>query len=177
MDAKLLEVKMVIKALVITAQNGMDITTLDNEYYEQEGAHIPFQQFGFSNLNEFLVSINDSVRFDFNKANQRVLFPIHDASTAHIRKFVEEQRPQAIKRRPAPVQNDYGKRSRNVSMLQPLTNSSNRMIDPFPIRRNPAIPESLPPPAQLFNEDFVDSNNRNSSCPGDESYEVIFGYI
>ncbi|XP_074598685.1 uncharacterized protein LOC141853296 [Brevipalpus obovatus] len=136
MDAKLLDVKMIIKALVITSQNGMDITTLDNEYYEQEGAHIPFQQFGFSNLTDFLHSIGDSVRFDVNKANQRVLFPILDASTVHIRKFVEEQRPQAIKRRPPPLQDDYGKRTRHVSNNNgpPI----NRMVETFPARRSPS---------------------------------------
>jgi len=170
MDDKLTEVKMVIKALLITAQHGMDMATLNNEYFDQEGTNIPFQQFGFSNLNEFLLSINDTVYFDSNRAGERVLFPVTDESTAHIRKFVENQKPQPVKRRPTSGQADYGKRCRPGPSYGPLTNSQNRMAQPPSVRRPP---EHFPPPRQPFIDDSSSTNDRRSASPGAQSYEVI----
>ena len=103
-----------LRALLITAESGMNSEKLNKEYIEQVGEQIPFNEFGFSSLNQFLLSIDGSIRSEFNIIGERVFFPIIDDNT---RKYVPEKKPSESK-------STHSTSSSDINQLNPSLNTS-----------------------------------------------------
>ena len=113
------EIKKIIKSLVIAHQNGLSAIALNNEFYEMEGRPVPWQSFGAVSLNEFLLSLTDILVYGPNKAGARVFFSKTDQATAHIEKFVAQQKPQPLKRRNEIYRHEVEKRPYRETSLEP----------------------------------------------------------
>lgn len=48
-----------IRAILLSTKNGLPLHTITEEFYELEGINIPFQQFGFKSLEQFLIESNE----------------------------------------------------------------------------------------------------------------------
>lgn len=94
---RLTEVKKLIRSILIPQKNGYTIEQLSEDYFEMEGLGLPFQEFKYSSIIEFLKSMPDTVKFIGNKC-----YPVSDSSTAHIERMVAEQRDSGSGRRPPP---------------------------------------------------------------------------
>lgn len=60
-DRSLQNIKAVLKSLVISQQGGLTIKQLNRDYQDLETCPIPFVQLGYSKLETFLRSINDTL--------------------------------------------------------------------------------------------------------------------
>lgn len=83
MDDELKTVKKVLKSLIVSvsAPSGLPIRTLNKDFAEIEGRPIPFKQFGYQNLLDFLYSIRDTLT-----VNSSTFFPFEN--TDHNREFI-----------------------------------------------------------------------------------------
>lgn len=60
-DKSLQNTKAILKSLVVSQQGGLTIQQLDRDYKELQSCPIPFVELGFSRLETFLRSINDTL--------------------------------------------------------------------------------------------------------------------
>lgn len=86
------EVETVLRSVVATARNGMELELLSEEYRDLVGHQIPFREFGFSSLKEYLQSIPHVVRVKMSRDGQATAYSVSNSSTAHITKMVSKQR-------------------------------------------------------------------------------------
>lgn len=92
------ETKAMVKSLVIPYQDGVFLRTLCNDYFDIEGHELPYKKLGFKSLKEFLNNIPDVVRPVVRGPNpwDITLFPVADASTAHIVSMVASQASRGL---------------------------------------------------------------------------------
>lgn len=55
------EVKKVLKSLLVAVSGGMSVANLDREFREMEGRRIPYREFNFNSVTEFLSSMPDTL--------------------------------------------------------------------------------------------------------------------
>lgn len=63
---ELSEVKIILRGLLMSAKDGLTVKQLLHDFQSEEGAPIPFKEFGFSNVIEFLCSIPDVLEVSYN---------------------------------------------------------------------------------------------------------------
>ncbi|CAB0030170.1 unnamed protein product [Trichogramma brassicae] len=104
-EAKLKEVKSIIRSLLISnIKVDVKPVSLDSMYFELEGKRIPFREFGYQNLIEFLSKIPDTTRFVKNRAGEMCVKHVDTEKSAHISDLVYKQRaPPTKKRKAAPI--------------------------------------------------------------------------
>lgn len=56
------EVKKILRSILVSVQSGMSVHELEKSFLEIEGRNIPYHEFGFSNVIEFLSSIPETLR-------------------------------------------------------------------------------------------------------------------
>ncbi|KAL7287883.1 hypothetical protein TKK_0017946 [Trichogramma kaykai] len=104
-EARLKEVKSIIRSLLISnIKVDVKPTFLDSMYFDLEGKRIPFREFGYQNLIEFLSKIPDTTRFVKNRAGEICVKHVDTEKSAHISDLVYKQKaPPAKKRKAAPI--------------------------------------------------------------------------
>ncbi|KAJ8687353.1 hypothetical protein QAD02_023147 [Eretmocerus hayati] len=92
--AKLEELKTIIRSLLIAENNSLDVTLekLRSLYREQIDEDIPYKDFGFTSLREFLASIPDVVYFDYNKNKQLCVYHVESERSKHISELISKER-------------------------------------------------------------------------------------
>lgn len=122
-----------IRSLLITSPDGLLIAEINKSYKEDMGEPVPFRQFGFENLSDFLRS---SGQFVAKKTDTglRVMAKVTDAS-AHI---VEMRRKQSVSQaeRKRKKRLATGSASRFGS-IRPQSRSNVSKMTPRPRPRNP----------------------------------------
>ena len=85
-DAKVLEIKQLLRSLLLPEKNGLILTALEKEYADNVGGRIPFQEFGFPNCLSFLESISDAVDVKpLSDGVNTLCTAVPDRSVSHIR--------------------------------------------------------------------------------------------
>lgn len=90
------KVKAVIQAILTSYPNGITIKKLCADYLEYEGSPIPYSEFGFSTMTKFIKSefVADILLHDQKSLfGQLCIYSRFSERSAHIRKLVQEQRP------------------------------------------------------------------------------------
>uniref|UniRef100_A0A336LW60 CSON003116 protein n=1 Tax=Culicoides sonorensis TaxID=179676 RepID=A0A336LW60_CULSO len=91
------EVKEDLRALLISASNGLSIQQLDKDYYNITGSNIPYGRFGYSSLHLFLKSIPDALSI-VGHGKYATAYPVVTRETEHIDFMVQKQRKPTKKR-------------------------------------------------------------------------------
>ncbi|XP_064480863.1 uncharacterized protein LOC135394191 [Ornithodoros turicata] len=86
------EVETVLRSVLSTVQNGMQLPQLDMEYQDMVGHTIPFRRLGFGSLQAYIRSIPHVVQVKVNRNGQLTASAVSNASTAHITKMVSKQK-------------------------------------------------------------------------------------
>eukprot|EP00095_Tigriopus_kingsejongensis_P000637 maker-scaffold275_size226830-snap-gene-1.31 protein:Tk00637 transcript:maker-scaffold275_size226830-snap-gene-1.31-mRNA-1 annotation:"tdrd7" len=99
-EKKLKEVKSLLRSLLISAKDGVELNYIIKEYKQMVGTEIPYRILGYASLEEFLEQITDTCRVA-RTARGFVLYAISTADTYHITQMVARQK--SIKRKPKPL--------------------------------------------------------------------------
>jgi hypothetical protein len=89
------EIKIEIRSLLISSQNGLRENELCRDYslFNCQRS-LPYQIFGYSTVTDFLNSLTDILY----RSSDNHIYPIVDQSTEHIFKFVQQQRTNKKKK-------------------------------------------------------------------------------
>ncbi|XP_058803464.1 uncharacterized protein LOC131671220 isoform X2 [Phymastichus coffea] len=90
---RLSEIKTILRALLIS--NGkLDVTLprLNGMFREEEGENIPFREFNYSSLQEFLRSMPDVMILRYNRDHQLCAYHVDTEESAHISSLVSRQK-------------------------------------------------------------------------------------
>lgn len=82
-----------ILALLITRKGGCTLKQLSNDYYELEGEHIPWKDFGYNSLLSFLHSMSRTVHIE-QKDNTTIVHGIATEKSKHVSKLIAGQKAQ-----------------------------------------------------------------------------------
>lgn len=98
LTSKLKEIKRVIRSLLISL-NSKDVTlkVLSDVYLEVEGTNIPFKDFNFTSLKEFLKSLDDVCRLEVNDDDKLCVYHIDTEKTKHVSKLVSLSKTKSNK--------------------------------------------------------------------------------
>jgi predicted choloylglycine hydrolase len=89
------EIKIEIRSLLISSQNGLSEDELCRDYsLFNSQRSLPYQLFGYSTKTDFLNSLTDILY----RSSDGYIHPIVDQSTEHIFKFVQQQRKNKKKK-------------------------------------------------------------------------------
>ncbi|KAJ8680849.1 hypothetical protein QAD02_016636 [Eretmocerus hayati] len=130
---KLKDVKSILRSLLVArAKEVTTLRQLNGLYREEEDANIPFREFGYSSIEEFLMDIPDTVKLFMNQGNVCVRF-IESEASAHVASLVSRQKkPPAKKSFSVGYRSSghrfYNQRSHNFSRPPPPRNF-NRLPD------------------------------------------------
>ena len=107
-EKELAMVKGLLRSVLMSSKEGVPAHVLQRDYREQTFESLPFQKFGFRNLDAFIESMPDVVRIKRTPAGE-IYHAVADETTAHISKMVSKQRSnkkrtrlKPARRRPAP---------------------------------------------------------------------------
>lgn len=92
------EVESVIRACLVSRQGDVTIQHLLSDYLEYEGEPIPFREFNYTNVFDFLSSLTNVLKL-ITKFNHTYIQVIDTERTRHVSSLVEGQKPS--KKRPA----------------------------------------------------------------------------
>lgn len=101
------EIKIEIRSLLISSQNGLRENELCRDYslFNCQRS-LPYQIFGYSTVTDFLNSLTDILY----RSSDGYIHPIVDQSTKHIYKFVQQQRTNKKKKtKQIPIVNNQHK--------------------------------------------------------------------
>ncbi|KAI5701857.1 hypothetical protein M8J75_014135 [Diaphorina citri] len=96
---ELSEVKIILRGLLMSAKDGLTVKQLLHDFQSEEGAPIPFKEFGFSNVIEFLCSIPDVLEFQSHSPPHMgsLVYPVSTSKSNHIAELVAGQRSKPNK--------------------------------------------------------------------------------
>nr|CAB3262788.1 uncharacterized protein LOC100183257 [Phallusia mammillata] len=89
---KLYSLKKNLRSVLLSSKLGVAAQKLQGEYKGLMGSFIPYKDFGFKSLEEFMKSIPDVANAKFNMNNVLTYFAVADASTKHIKAMVLKQK-------------------------------------------------------------------------------------
>lgn len=107
MSANQSDVVKTLRSLLNSAQNGLSTNQLMRDYREMEGHPVPFREFGFNSLNDFLIKTNE---FELmSTVNGPHVFAKLTKKSAHIAQLVDSQNRTKKKKNarppPRPIRN------------------------------------------------------------------------
>nr|XP_037277562.1 uncharacterized protein LOC119170486 isoform X1 [Rhipicephalus microplus] len=109
------EVETIVSSILASQKNGLPLQALDDEYRENVGTCIPYQELGYDTLVEFLESGPQVVSLQRAPDGEIVARAAYNALTAHVTKMVAEQKPGPVRARRQLVQRPF---HRNVHPYQ-----------------------------------------------------------
>lgn len=90
------EIKIEIRSLLISSQNGLSENELCRDYsLFNSQRSLPYKIFGYSTITDFLNSLTDILY----RSSDGYIHPIVDQSTEHIFKLVQQQRTNKKKKK------------------------------------------------------------------------------
>ena len=103
-DAVLDKTKKELRSLLISAPRGVALTLLAKDYKMVMGKELPYRQFGYRNIEEFIRSVPDTIRVGLGPAGE-TCYAVANAETQQIARFVASQKKPALKKslRPPPA--------------------------------------------------------------------------
>lgn len=110
MESYLLEVKNVLRSILISSPLIINVSELDSDFKEQMGIKIPFQKLGFKSLLEFLNSIPDVLTVNGKDEYSNVQLVFSEKS-AHVSDLVMKQKVSTY--RPGKFYSQKKKSTRN----------------------------------------------------------------
>ncbi len=115
------QVKKTIRAILISARNGLSPHQLLKDYETIVGHPLPLKELGFCTLSDAIQAMPDVIRVDIGASyyGRTVLKAVVDQSSAHVASLVSRQR--------------------NTKSYSGFT------FAPVPLKRKPSAPPSLPP--------------------------------
>ncbi|XP_052085728.1 tudor domain-containing protein 7B-like isoform X29 [Mytilus californianus] len=137
MEKELNNVKVMLRSVLTSSKGGVPAHVLQRDYREATFESLPYQKFGYRNLDAFIESMPDVVKISRTPTGE-IYHAVADESTAHIAKMVSKQRTtkkrkslKPPRRRPAPRSAPFYSpwRSQQHIVLQPLR--------PWPGKRPP----------------------------------------
>ncbi|RWS08188.1 Tudor domain-containing protein 7-like protein, partial [Dinothrombium tinctorium] len=90
-------IKSALRAVVQTSKVGFRLYDLEKEYEDLNGCPIPYLNFGFENLKDFLCSIPDTVIVK-GSGKETIVNYVPNSNTAHIEKLVKNQKTSGKKK-------------------------------------------------------------------------------
>ncbi|XP_011688040.1 PREDICTED: tudor domain-containing protein 5-like isoform X3 [Wasmannia auropunctata] len=93
------DVRTLILSLLISRKDPLSVARLDRDYYEQEKTRIPYRQFGFATLLEFLQSMPDQFKIEQYNGSHYVRGIASDKSK-HVSSLVARQKRPTNARNP-----------------------------------------------------------------------------
>lgn len=84
------EVKLVIRSILIAQKTPCNIRHFNSSFLDSEGRHIPYQEYGYSSLCEFLADIPDYCEIVYNRGEPYVK-AVCGAKSQHVKKLVAGQ--------------------------------------------------------------------------------------
>jgi hypothetical protein len=92
-QSKFNEIKTILRSLLIS-EGSRDVTVqkLNTMYKNVEDEDIPFTEFNFVNIYDFLRSMSDTVRLEFNRNNLLCVYHIDTKKSKHISSLVARQK-------------------------------------------------------------------------------------
>uniref|UniRef100_A0A1A9USZ6 HTH OST-type domain-containing protein n=1 Tax=Glossina austeni TaxID=7395 RepID=A0A1A9USZ6_GLOAU len=91
-------VKIVIKALIISSPKEVTIDDLRNDFRLMEGKDIPFKQLGYDTVEDLLHALSDTVEV-FGRGRTATIHAVASQKSEHIQKMVKEQKKPAKHRK------------------------------------------------------------------------------
>lgn len=137
MEKELNNVKVMLRSVLTSSKGGVPAHVLQRDYREATFESLPYQKFGYRNLDAFIESMPDVVKISRTPTGE-IYHAVADESTAHIAKMVSKQRTtkkrkslKPPRRRPAPRSAPFYSpwRPQQHIVLQPLR--------PWPGKRPP----------------------------------------
>ncbi|VDI55832.1 tudor domain-containing protein 1/4/6/7 [Mytilus galloprovincialis] len=153
-EKELNNVKVMLRSVLTSSKGGVPAHVLQRDYREATFESLPYQKFGYRNLDAFIESMPDVVKISRTPTGE-IYHAVADESTAHIAKMVSKQRTtkkrkslKPARRRPAPRSAPFSSpwRSQQHIVLQPLR--------PWPGKR--------PPPKRTTRSHRMDYNTQQS---------------
>ncbi|XP_044745993.1 putative uncharacterized protein DDB_G0286901 [Coccinella septempunctata] len=92
MSLDLLQIKKLLRSILISSQIVLDVSQLNEDFKELEGIDIPYEKMGFKTLLDFLCSITDVLLVDGDSMYSKV-HQVHSEKSAHVKEMVKKQRP------------------------------------------------------------------------------------
>ncbi|XP_011493845.1 PREDICTED: tudor domain-containing protein 5-like [Ceratosolen solmsi marchali] len=90
---RLNEVKAILRSLLISeGRNDISVNELNAMYSRMEGRDIPFREFNYPNLLEFLNSMSDTLRLKSNPDNTLCVYHVNTEKSVHISSLVARQK-------------------------------------------------------------------------------------
>uniref|UniRef100_L7M1J5 Putative a kinase anchor protein n=1 Tax=Rhipicephalus pulchellus TaxID=72859 RepID=L7M1J5_RHIPC len=89
--------KIIINALLIAHRGPMTISEFLREYKSQEGHPVPFENFGCTNVRQFLNKISDTVTLMRGSTGEDVIQAKVTKEVKHIDQMVKQQKPSSTK--------------------------------------------------------------------------------
>ncbi|XP_077560350.1 uncharacterized protein LOC144175148 isoform X1 [Haemaphysalis longicornis] len=99
----LAEVGTILRSILTSEKNGIPLRKLDGEYRMLTGNRIPYRQFGFNTMEEYLESIPDTVRLARGYDGEVLVHVVVTESTAHVAQMVRGQKST----KPKPMRTTY----------------------------------------------------------------------
>uniref|UniRef100_A0A1A9X252 HTH OST-type domain-containing protein n=1 Tax=Glossina brevipalpis TaxID=37001 RepID=A0A1A9X252_9MUSC len=85
------EVKLILKSLVISCYESITVDKLNCDFKDVEGKNIPFHQFGYQALEDFLLSIPDTVTV-VGRGPKAIVYNVITDKSKHVHDMVRKQR-------------------------------------------------------------------------------------
>jgi hypothetical protein len=105
------EIKIEIRSLLISSQNGLSEDELCRDYsLFNSQRSLPYQIFGYKTKTDFLNSLTDILY----RSSDGYIYPIVDQSTEHIFKLVQQQRTKKKTKQKPILYYQQSKVSRNI---------------------------------------------------------------
>ena len=89
--------KALINSILTASENPLSLGQLEAEYKAMENEYIPFKEFGYKSLIEFLNNCTDSVKIVYAGGTAQLL-PVVLDEARHIRELVENQKKDPHKK-------------------------------------------------------------------------------
>ncbi|KAJ8680581.1 hypothetical protein QAD02_016368 [Eretmocerus hayati] len=101
---RLKSIKCVLRSLLIArAKEENTVRKLNNLYREEEDMNIPYRDFGYNSIEEFLINIPDTVKLFLNKQNEVCVRFVQSEASAHVSSLVARQKIKHKSRKKGPL--------------------------------------------------------------------------
>ncbi|XP_075227861.1 uncharacterized protein LOC142328183 isoform X2 [Lycorma delicatula] len=116
------ELKAVIRSILISTPNAMNVKQLATEFMQSEGAEFPYNDFGFKTFLDYLKSIPDTVLLDSQNSINPLVIPVKSERSSHIDNLVMRQKKRTIKNKTSFFKSSTVRRPSSINVPQPLLN-------------------------------------------------------
>lgn len=104
--------KKALRSILISAPRGVAARLILKDYKMVMGKELPFRNLGYSTVEDFIRSVPDVVRLAPGATGELTMFPVANAETQQIARFVASQKKPKLKKPRYPPPTAVGRPSR-----------------------------------------------------------------